>query len=174
MEMMVIPNIKDENDREIALDEMPQSASGKTIMTTEPKFIPKEGVEIRVDDEIDMRVRLIDCVGYVVDGAEGQMEDGKERMVKTPWFDYDIPFAKAAEIGCKDTHFITPNGLDAKDAEGVHSTTAKDLAKIMRYCIMISTEKETFLEVTRAKEYQFQDTERNGHFPVIIIMHFWI
>lgn len=75
--MMVIPNIKDENDREIALDEMPQSASGKTIMTTEPKFIPKEGVEIRVDDEIDMRVRLIDCVGYVVDGAEGQMEDGK-------------------------------------------------------------------------------------------------
>ena len=74
MEMMVIPNIKDENDREIALDEMPQSASGKTIMTTEPKFIPKEGVEIRVDDEIDMRVRLIDCVGYVVDGAEGQMD----------------------------------------------------------------------------------------------------
>ena len=99
--MMVIPNIKDENDREIALDEMPQSASGKTIMTTEPKFIPKEGVEIRVDDEIDMRVRLIDCVGYVVDGAEGQMEDGKERMVKTPWFDYDIPFAKAAEIGTR-------------------------------------------------------------------------
>lgn len=87
MEMMVLPNIKDENDREIALDEMPQSASGKTIMTTEPKFIPKEGVEIRVDDEIDMRVRLIDCVGYVVDGAEGQTEDGKERMVKTPWYD---------------------------------------------------------------------------------------
>ena len=101
MEMMVLPNIKDENDREIALDEMPQSASGKTIMTTEPKFIPKEGVEIRVDDEIDMRVRLIDCVGYVVDGAEGQTEDGKERMVKTPWYDYDIPFAKAAEIGTK-------------------------------------------------------------------------
>lgn len=98
MEMMVLPNIKDENDREIALDEMPQSASGKTIMTTEPKFIPKEGVEIRVDDEIDMRVRLIDCVGYVVDGAEGQTEDGKERMVKTPWYDYDIPFAKAASI----------------------------------------------------------------------------
>ena len=101
MEMMVIPNIKDENDREIALDEMPQSASGKTIMTTEPKFIPKEGVEIRVDDEIDMRVRLIDCVGYVVDGAEGQMEDGKERMVKTPWFDYDIPFSQAAELGTR-------------------------------------------------------------------------
>lgn len=101
MELMVIPNIKDENDREIAMDEMPQSASGKTIMTTEPKFIPKEGVEISVNDDIDMRIRLIDCVGYVVDGAEGQMEEGKERMVKTPWFDYDIPFAKAAEIGTK-------------------------------------------------------------------------
>ena len=75
--------------------------------------------------------------------------------------------AKASEIGCKDTHFITPNGLDAKDAGGIHSTTAKDLAKIMRYCIMISTEKETFLEVTRVQK-------RNGHFPVIIIMHFWI
>ena len=104
MEMMVLPNIKDENDREIALDEMPQSASGKTIMTTEPKFIPKEGVEIRVDDEIDMRVRLIDCVGYVVDGAEGQTEDGKERMVKTPWYDYDIPFAKIAKASITGHH----------------------------------------------------------------------
>ncbi len=101
MEMMVIPNIKDANDKEVALDEMPQSASGKTIMTTEPKFIPKEGVEISIDGEIDMRVRLIDCVGYVVNGAEGQTEEGKERMVKTPWYDYDIPFAKAAEIGTK-------------------------------------------------------------------------
>ena len=80
MEMMVLPNIKDENDREIALDEMPQSASCKTIMTTEPKFIPKEGVEIRVDDEIDMRVRLIDCVGYVVDGAEGQTDRKSTRL----------------------------------------------------------------------------------------------
>ena len=71
---------------------------------------------------------------------------------------------KAKQIGCTDTYFITPNGLDAKDAEGVHSTTAKDLAKIMRYCIMISTEKETFLEVTRAKEYQFQDTEKKRSF----------
>ncbi len=101
MEKMVLPNIIDSNDKEIALDEMPQSASGKTIMTTEPKFIPKDGIEISVDDNINMKVRLIDCVGYVVDGAEGQTEDGKDRMVKTPWYDYDIPFAKAAEIGTK-------------------------------------------------------------------------
>lgn len=101
MELMVIPNIKDENEKEVAQDEMPQSASGKTIMTTEPKFIPKEAVEISVEGGVDMKVRLIDCVGYVVDGAEGQLEEGKERMVKTPWYDYDIPFAKAAEIGTK-------------------------------------------------------------------------
>jgi stage IV sporulation protein A len=101
MEKMVIPNIQDENAKELATDEMPQSASGKTIMTTEPKFIPKDGVDICISDDICMRVRLIDCVGYVVDSAEGQTEDGKERMVKTPWFEYDIPFTKAAEIGTK-------------------------------------------------------------------------
>lgn len=101
MELMVIPNITNENDKIVAQDEMPQSASGKTIMTTEPKFIPKEGIHISVGGDIDMKVRMIDCVGYVVEGAEGQMEDGKERMVKTPWYDYDIPFVKAAEIGTK-------------------------------------------------------------------------
>ena len=94
-----------------------------------------------------------DSAVAVAEGVAGSVEKFAEKMN-----------AKAAEIGCKDTHFITPNGLDAKDAGGVHSTTAKDLAKIMRYCIMISTEKETFLEVTRAKEYQFQDTEKKRSF----------
>ena len=99
MNQMVIPNISGENDRQLAQDELPQSASGKTIMTTEPKFIPKEAVSINVTDNLDMKVKMIDCVGYVVKDAEGQFEDGKERMVRTPWFDYDIPFSKAAEIG---------------------------------------------------------------------------
>ena len=99
MNQMVIPNISGENDRQLAQDELPQSASGKTIMTTEPKFIPKEAVSINVADNLDMKVKMIDCVGYVVKDAEGQFEDGKERMVRTPWFDYDIPFSKAAEIG---------------------------------------------------------------------------
>ena len=94
-----------------------------------------------------------DSAVAVAEGVAGSVEKFAEKMN-----------AKAAEIGCKDTHFITPNGLDAKDAGGIHSTTAKDLAKIMRYCIMISTEKETFLEVTRAKEYQFQDTEKKRSF----------
>ena len=82
---------------------------------------------------------------------------------------------KAAEIGCKDTHFITPNGLDAKDAEGVpHLYDGQRSGRSCVRCIMISTERDTFLEVTRAKEYQFQDTEKKRSFPVIIIMHFWI
>ena len=94
-----------------------------------------------------------DSAVAVAEGVAGSVEKFAEKMN-----------AKAAEIGCKDTHFITPNGLDAEDTGGVHSTTAKDLAKIMRYCIMTSTEKETFLEVTRAKEYQFQDMEKKRSF----------
>ena len=99
MELMVIPGIENEQDREVAIDEMPQSANGKIVMTTEPKFIPKTGCNIRLNDQISVKVKLIDCVGYMVDGAAGNNEDGNERMVSTPWFDYDIPFSKAAEIG---------------------------------------------------------------------------
>lgn len=105
MELMVIPAIDDENNRMRAHDELPQSATGKTVMTTEPKFIPKEAVGITVGDGIKLKCRLIDCVGYMVEGAEGHEEDGHERLVKTPWYDYDIPFTKAAEIGTKKVIF---------------------------------------------------------------------
>lgn len=101
MELMVLPAIADDNNRKRAMDELPQSAAGKTVMTTEPKFIPKEAVEVLFEDGVHFKCRMIDCVGYMVQGAEGHEEDGKERLVKTPWFDYDIPFTKAAEIGTK-------------------------------------------------------------------------
>ncbi|MBO6114465.1 MAG: stage IV sporulation protein A [Lachnospiraceae bacterium] len=101
MEMLVIPAIDEENNRVRAKDELPQSAAGKTVMTTEPKFIPKDAVDITIGDEVNLKVRMIDCVGYMVDGAEGHEEDGKERLVSTPWFDYDIPFTEAAELGTK-------------------------------------------------------------------------
>ena len=101
MDLMVIPEIKDENVKERTLDELPQSATGTTIMTTEPKFIPKEAAKIEISPETVVSVRLIDCVGYMVKGATGHVENDVERMVKTPWFDYDIPFTKAAEIGTK-------------------------------------------------------------------------
>ncbi|MBU5460294.1 stage IV sporulation protein A [Anaerostipes sp. MSJ-23] len=101
MNLMVLPNMEDEHERSRANDELPQSSSGKTIMTTEPKFVPNEAVSIKVEDEIDLNVRLIDCVGYMVDGATGHMEGDSERLVKTPWFDHEIPFTKAAAIGTK-------------------------------------------------------------------------
>ncbi|MCQ2471374.1 MAG: stage IV sporulation protein A [Clostridia bacterium] len=99
MDTLVIPNIADSAKRERATDELPQSASGRTIMTTEPKFIPEEAVEISLPDNALFRVRMIDCVGYIVSGALGYIEDDKPRMVKTPWFDKEIPFNMAAEVG---------------------------------------------------------------------------
>lgn len=101
MELMVLPGMEDEHQKTQARDELPQSAAGKTIMTTEPKFIPKEAAPIRLGEGIEARVRLIDCVGFMVDGAAGHIENDSERLVKTPWFDYQIPFTKAAEIGTR-------------------------------------------------------------------------
>ncbi len=101
MDLLVIPGIEDVYSRERAIDELPQAAAGRTIMTTEPKFIPKEAAEITFDDETKVKLRLIDCVGYMVDGAAGHIEDQHERMVKTPWYDYEIPFTQAAEIGTR-------------------------------------------------------------------------
>ena len=101
MELMVLPGMEDEHVRTQTRDELPQSAAGKMIMTTEPKFIPKEAAQIRLDDTASAKVRLIDCVGFMVDGAAGHVENDSERLVKTPWFDYQIPFTKAAEIGTR-------------------------------------------------------------------------
>ncbi len=101
MELLVIPAMEDENSRNLSRDELPQSAAGKTIMTTEPKFIPKEAAGIELGDGIGVKVRLIDCVGFMVEGAGGHIENGGERMVKTPWFEEEIPFTKAAEIGTR-------------------------------------------------------------------------
>ncbi|MBO5476695.1 MAG: stage IV sporulation protein A [Clostridia bacterium] len=101
MESFVIPNIQNEYKKDRALDELPQSASGKTIMTTEPKFIPNESVEVVLDNKVRFKTRLVDCVGYLVDGAVGHMEDDMPRMVKTPWSQEEIPFSRAAEIGTK-------------------------------------------------------------------------
>lgn len=99
MEAMVLPNIKDENIRERAKDEMPQSAAGKTVMTTEPKFVPDEAVDISFAGGKSMRVKMVDCVGYVVPDVLGVIEDGQPRMVRTPWRDEPMPFVEAAEMG---------------------------------------------------------------------------
>ena len=101
MDLLVIPNINNEYKRERARDELPQSAAGKTIMTTEPKFIPNEAVEITVGDNLKLKTRLVDCVGYLVNNAIGYLEDDMPRMVKTPWSNEEIPFEQAAEIGTR-------------------------------------------------------------------------
>jgi stage IV sporulation protein A len=101
MDLMVLPEIEDEYAKSRTQDELPQSAQGKTIMTTEPKFIPKEAAKIKLDEDIQVSVRLIDCVGYMVEGAEGHIEGNTERLVKTPWSEQEISFTQAAEIGTR-------------------------------------------------------------------------
>ena len=101
MDTLVLPNINDEYVKQRAMDELPQSAAGRTIMTTEPKFIPEDAVELSMNENIKMRVRLIDCVGYIVPSSVGYIEEEQPRMVMTPWYDEEIPFNMAAEIGTK-------------------------------------------------------------------------
>ena len=102
METLVIPNISSEFMRERAIDELPQSAAGKTIMTTEPKFIPEEAIEINVGGVASFNVRLIDCVGYIVPSSLGYIENEQPRMVMTSWFDEEIPFNMAADRTCNN------------------------------------------------------------------------
>ena len=101
MEKAIMPNISNKLHKQIATDEMPQSAEGKTVMTTQPKFVPANAVKVQFKNKTSANVRLVDCVGYMVDGANGHLEEGKPRLVKTPWSDEDIPFEKAAEIGTR-------------------------------------------------------------------------
>lgn len=125
MDNLVLPNIENDAERERATDELPQSASGKTIMTTEPKFVPEKAVEIAVDDSARFRVRLIDCVGYVIPGSLGYIENGKARMVKTPWAEKEIPFNLAAEIGTKKV-------IDEHSTVGLVVTTDASISEIER------------------------------------------
>ncbi|HIZ17248.1 MAG TPA: stage IV sporulation protein A, partial [Firmicutes bacterium] len=101
MDTLVLPNITSDYRRERANDELPQSAAGRTIMTTEPKFIPEEAVEVRLDGNSVFRVRMIDCVGYIVPSSLGYIENDQPRMVMTPWYDEPVLFDMAAEIGTR-------------------------------------------------------------------------
>ena len=100
MELAVLPNL-DESQKKEVRDQLPLSGSGKLITTAEPKFIPKEAAKLSLSDDLEAKIRLIDCVGFMVKDAAGDMENGKERMVKTPWFSYEIPFHQAAETGTR-------------------------------------------------------------------------
>ncbi|MDR0963636.1 MAG: stage IV sporulation protein A [Clostridium sp.] len=134
MDVMVLPYIENEHDRVRAQDELPQSAGGKTITTTEPKFIPKEAAKISLNGDIDVAVRLIDCVGYMVDGAAGHLEENAERMVKTPWFDHEVPFTQAAEIG-------TDKVMNDHSTIGLVITTDGSFGEIPRNSFVAAEEK---------------------------------
>ena len=125
MDELVIPNIDDEARRNRANDELPQSASGRTIMTTEPKFIPEEAVDVTLGGGIGLKVRMIDCVGYIVPGAVGYIENEQPRMVRTPWFEKEIPFNMAAELGTKKV-------IDEHSTIGIVLTTDGTIGEIDR------------------------------------------
>lgn len=125
MQTLVLPNITDEMKKERAKDELPQSSSGKTIMTTEPKFIPEDAVELVTDDAMRLKIRMVDCVGYIVPGSLGYIENDKPRMVKTPWFDKEIPFNMAAEVGTKKV-------IDEHSTIGLVITTDGTIGEIPR------------------------------------------
>ena len=151
MEQLVIPGIEDPYRKERARDELPQSGSGRTIMTSEPKFIPEEAAEISPDGKTKLRVRMIDSVGYMVPGAVGAEEDGSPRMVTTPWYDHEIPMTQAAELGTKKV-------MEEHCSIGLVVTTDGSLTEIPR---------EDYLE---AEKRAIQDMQKTGK-PFLIIIN---
>ncbi len=178
MDLFVIPNINDMNSKERAQDELPQSAGGKTIMTTEPKFIPNEAVEITLDDNARMKVRMIDCVGYIVDSALGHIENDAPRMVQTPWSNAPIPFNEAAEIGTKKVicdHstigiLVTTDGsvtdIPREDYIEAEQRVADELTKMGKpFVIILNTQYPDKPETEDLRNY----LEMQYHAPVVAI-----
>lgn len=151
MELLVLPNIEEFHEREIARDELPQSGTGRTVMTTEPKFIPANAVEINVREGIDMRVRMVDCVGYVVPGALGFEEGEEPRMVHSPWSDQQIPFEEAAETGTRKV--ITDHSTI-----GLLVTTDGSITEI---------ERENYVEAEKRVVDELKELEK----PFVIILN---
>ena len=165
MEQFVLPNIDNEYKKERAIDELPQSASGKTIMTTEPKFVPNEAVLIKVQGNVKMKIRLVDCVGYLVNNAIGYLEDDMPRMVKTPWSDEEMPFEKAAEIGTKkviEEHstigiLVTTDGsitdIEREDYEEAEERVVSELKAINKpFVILLNSENPESEECKKLSE----------------------
>ena len=151
METQVIPNIENVYRKERARDELPQSGSGRTIMTAEPKFVPEEAAQIQLADGANFSVRLIDCVGYMVKGAIGSTEDDQPRMVTTPWYDHEIPMTEAAEIGTRKV-------ISEHSTIGIVITTDGSISEIPR---------EDYLEAEERVIRELQDLGK----PFIVLMN---
>lgn len=162
MDLLVIPNIDNEYKKERARDELPQSAGGRTIMTTEPKFIPNEAVEITIGDNLKFKTRLVDCVGYLVNNAIGYLEDDMPRMVKTPWYDEEIPFEEAAEIGTRKViaeHstigiLVTTDGsitdIPREDYINAEERVVKELKELNKPFVIVLNSDDPFSDYTKA------------------------
>lgn len=178
MNLLVLPFIEDAHEKERAQDEMPQSAGGRTITTTEPKFIPKEAAHIHLGSDIDVQVRLIDCVGYMVEGASGHLEKESERMVKTPWSVEEIPFTKAAEIGTRKVirdHstigiVVTCDGsfgeLERESFLEAEERTIRELQELGKPFVVLLNSAKPYAEETRALADEISETYQVTVMPV--------
>ena len=178
MDLLVLPNMTDEHARERTKDELPQSASGTTIMTTEPKFVPKEAASVKLSDDVEVKIRLIDCVGYMVEGASGHIENDAERQVKTPWFEYEIPFTKAAAIGTQKVirdhatigFVVTTDGsvtdLPRESYIPAEEKTVKELQSIGKPFLILLNCLKPYGEEAKALKEELQQKYNAPVFPV--------
>lgn len=170
MEQLVLPNIQDESERMRAHDELPQSAAGKTIMTTEPKFIPNQAVSINVEEGLDVNIRLVDCVGYAVEGAKGFEDENGPRMIHTPWYEDPIPFHDAAEIGTRKViqeHstigvVVTTDGtigeIDRSDYVEAEAKVVEELKEVGKPFIMVVNSLQPNSEETELLRQELTET----------------
>ena len=177
MDLLVIPNIENDYKRERARDELPQSAGGRTIMTTEPKFIPNEAVEITIGDNLKLKTRLVDCVGYLVNNAIGYLEDDMPRMVKTPWFEEEIPFEEAAEIGTKkviEEHstigiLVTTDGsitdIPREDYVQAEERVVKELKELNKPFVIVLNSDDPFSDYTKNLAVELEEKYQTSVIP---------
>ncbi len=178
MELLVLPNMEDYHKKERTKDELPLSGAGKTIMTTEPKFIPNEAVELTIKDNVKFKVRMVDCVGYLVKGALGHEEDSSPRMVTTPWFEHEIPFQEAAEIGTKKVikdHstvglVVTTDGsitdIDRSNYINAEERVINELKELEKPFVIILNSKHPNLDTTIALKESLESKYKVSVLPI--------
>ena len=178
MDLLVIPNINNEYKRQRAQDELPQSAAGRTIMTTEPKFVPNEAIEITVGDNLKLKTRLVDCVGYLVNNAIGYLEDDMPRMVKTPWSDNEMPFENAAEIGTRKViqeHstiglLVTTDGtisdIPRTDYISAEERVVKELKELNKPFVILLNSNNPYSDFTRNLACELEEKYNTPVIPI--------
>jgi len=177
MDLLVIPNINNEYKRQRAQDELPQSAAGRTIMTTEPKFVPNEAIDITIGENLKLKTRLVDCVGYLVDNAIGYLEDEMPRMVRTPWSEDEIPFETAAEIGTKKViqeHstiglLVTTDGsitdIPREDYLEAEQRVVKELKELNKPFAIVLNSSDPYSEYTRSLANELEEKYNSPVIP---------